>query len=124
MRKFDGRIKETTDILEFDSILSEEFKEFKKDNEIVAQYYPQKDYLVKMSSGEYWAMPKEVVHKLYEFVGEEKKLSNQELCPFCGQESIIENIFVMQNCRKCGMAIMPCSICPDVDCGNCKFDKK
>jgi hypothetical protein len=46
-----------------------------------------------------------------------------ELCPHCGWETELEDIFKVQICNECRSEIYPCSICEYCTCDNCPLEK-
>ena len=47
-----------------------------------------------------------------------------ELCPYCKEEVILENVLKIQVCPDCGKLIKTCSMCIEMPCGECPLDYK
>lgn len=44
-----------------------------------------------------------------------------EWCPHCEEEVWLDPVLCLQTCPSCGKHIVPCSICEDMHCSNCKL---
>lgn len=47
-----------------------------------------------------------------------------EVCPYCEDEVMLDNVLSIQKCPSCGKMIKTCSMCEDKPCSLCPLDEE